>query len=27
MLAVDFKMYDHPFLFSIYIRHCSAMLL
>ena len=27
MLAVDFQMYDHPFLFSIYIRHRSAMLL
>ena len=27
MLTADFQMYDHPFLFSIYIRHRSAMLL
>ena len=27
MLTTDFQMNDHPFLFSIYIRHRSAMLL
>ena len=26
MLAADFQMYDHPFLFSIYIRHRSGIL-
>lgn len=26
MLTADFQMHDHPFLLSIYIRHCSTML-
>ena len=27
MPTADFQMYDHPFLFSIYIRHRSVMML
>ena len=26
LLTVDFQMYDHPFLFSIYFRHGSSMI-